>query len=245
MIRGTQSFAARGTSQHRLAWTSKGEGSVCQTQSLSTGLRFIRRTVSSPLTSRALAVFQALIIAAFFAVAIAVPAQEAPPKNDQTPAQATPTSLSDELEGLRKRLAQLSAEVNRMRAEIARLDKYRQVDYTRDQITKEEDRIRALQKDLIELSARETPLRKRLDEIEAQQQPDRIERNLAGVGSTKPEEMREAVSRQLSIEKRQIQAQLDTIQTSRTRNQSFITNAEESIARLKRRLTELSNDRSR
>ena len=195
--------------------------------------------------SRALAVFPALIIAAFFAVAVSAQAQEASPKTDQPPAQTTQTSLSDELEKLRKRLAQLSAEVDRMRAEIARLDKYRQIDYTRDQITKEEDRIRALQKDLVDLSARETPLRKRLDEIESQQQPDRIERSLAGVGSTKPEEIRDSVSRQLSIEKRQIQAQLDTIQASRARNQSFITNAEESIARLKRRLTELSNDRTR
>jgi peptidoglycan hydrolase CwlO-like protein len=201
---------------------------VRQTQSSSAGLPF-----------PALALFQALIFAAFFAVAIAVPAQETSPKNDQPPAQTTPT-LNEELEKLRKRLAQLSAEVGRMRAEIARLDKYRQVDYTRDQITREEDRIRGLQKDMVDLSAREAPLRKRLDEIESQQQPDRIERSLAGVGSTKPEEIRDSVSRQLSIEKRQIQAQLDTIQASRTRNQSFITNAEESIARLKRRLNELA-----
>src|SRR2546430_2161829 len=122
-----------------------GEGSVRQTQSSSTGLR-----------SRALAVFQALIVAAFFAVAVDVIAQESPPKNDQQPAQTTPTSLNDELDKLRKRLAQLSVEVDRMRAEIARLDKYRQIDYTRDQVTKEEDRIRTLQKELVDLSARET-----------------------------------------------------------------------------------------
>ena len=215
-----------------------------QTQSSSAGFRCMRRTASSPPTSRALAVFPVLIIVAFFAVAIGVHAQETSPKTDPSPDADKATSLSEELDKLRKRLTHLSAEVDRMRAEIAKLDRYRQIDYTRDQITKEEDRIRALQKDLVELSAKETPLRKRLDEIEAQQQPDRIERSLAGVGSTKPEEIREAVSRQLSIEKRQIQAQLDTIQASRTRNQSFITNAEESIARLKRRLTELS-DRSR
>lgn len=205
-----------------------------QTPSSSTRLRF-----------PALMVFQAFVIAAFFTVAMAVHAQEAAPKNDQPPAQTTTTSLDEELEKLRKRLAQLSAEVERMRAEIARLDKYRQIDYTRDQITKEEDRIRVSQKELVDLSAREAPLRKRLDEIETQQQPDRIERSLAGVGSTRPEEVRDSVSRQLSIEKRQIQAQLDTIQASRMRSQSFITNAEESIARLKRRLSELSNDRLR
>lgn len=201
-----------------------------QTQSSSTGLRF-----------PALAVFQILIIAVFFAFAWHVSAQEAPPKNEQPPAQTTPTSPGDELDKLRRRIAQLSSEVDRMRAEIAKLDKYRQIDYTRDQMTKEEDRIRALQKELVELSARETPLRKRLDEIESQQQPERIERSLAGVGSTKPEEERDAISKRLSNERRQIQTQLDTIQASRVRNQSFITNAEESIARLKRRLAELAH----
>ena len=214
-----------------------------QTKSSSTGFRCLRRTVSSPPTSRAFAVLPVLIIAAFFTVAVGVRAQETSPKTEPAPDADKATSLSEELDKLRKRLTRLSAEVDRMRAEIAKLDRYRQIDYTRDQITKEEDRIRALQKDLVELSAKETPLRKRLDEIEAQQQPDRIERNLAGVGSTRPEEVRNEVSRQLSIEKRQIQAQLDTIRASRTRDQSFITNAEESIARLKQRLTELS-DRS-
>ena len=185
------------------------------------------------------------IIGMLVAFAARAGAQEQSPKNEPPPASTAPTSLDDELDKLRKRLTQLSTEVDRMRAEIAKLDKYRQIDYTRDQMLREEDRIRTLQRELVELGTREAPLRKRLDEIEAQQSPDRIERSLAGVGSTKPEEIRDSISRQLSIEKRQTQAQLDTIQASRTRNQSFITSAEESIARLKRRLIELSNDRSR
>ena len=198
----------------------------------------VRRLISTSI----LAFF---VIGMLVAFAARAGAQEQSPKNEPPPASTAPTSLNDELDKLRKRLAQLSTEVDRMRAEIAKLDKYRQIDYTRDQMLREEDRIRVLQRELVELGTREAPLRKRLDEIEAQQSPDRIERSLAGVGSTKPEEIRDSISRQLSIEKRQTQAQLDTIQASRTRNQSFITSAEESIARLKRRLIELSNDRSR
>lgn len=203
---------------------------MCQKPLSSTGLR-----------CRVLSFLQAIVIAAFFAAAVDVGAQEAPPKNEQPASQTTLTSLSDELDKLRGRIAQLSSEVDRMRAEIAKLDKYRQIDYTRDQMTKEEDRIRALQKELLELSARETPLRKRLDEIESQQQPERIERSLAGVGSTKPEEERDAISRRLSNEKRQIQTQLETIQSSRTRIQSLINNAEESVGRLRKRLAELAH----
>lgn len=197
----------------------------------------------SPLTRRRLSVISistSVVIYAFLCSALNVNAQDTQLKIDKTSTQTASTSVTDELEQLRKHVAKLSAEVDRMRAEIAKLDKYRQIDYTRDLITKEEDRVRALQKEMVELGAREAPLRKRLDEIEAQQPPDRIERSLAGVGSTKPEEVRDTISRQLANEKRQIQTQLDTIQASRARNQSFITNAEESIARLKRRLSELS-----
>ncbi len=181
-----------------------------------------------------------ILVAGLLAGALNVHGQEPPAKSGQLTAPTNTATVDEELERLRKRIAQLTTEVARMRAEIAKLDKYRQIDYTRDLITKEEDRIRGLQKEMVDLGAREAPLRKRLDEIEAQQPPDRIERSLAGVGSTKPEEVRDAISRQLANEKRQIQTQLDTIQASRARNQSFITNAEESIARLKRRLSELS-----
>jgi len=55
----------------------------------------------------------------------------------------------------------------------------------------------------------------------------------------KPEEDREAIARRLSNEKRRIQMQLETLKASRTRIPRLIVNAEESIARLKQRMSEL------
>ena len=159
------------------------------------------------------------------------------PTPSPQPAELTPEETIIQLE---KKVAQLTSEVARLRAELAKLEKYKQIDYTRDLMIKEEDRIRSLQSDLNDTAAKESALNKRLDEIEREQRPDRIERGMAGVGSTHPEQEREAVMTKLSNEKRQIQSQLETLRSTRARIPTLIANAEASIVRLKQRLAELS-----
>ena len=162
-------------------------------------------------------------------------AQEA--ANNQPPrAQTSPKD--DDIDQLRKMVRQLSAEVGRLRAEVAKLEKYQKIDYLRDQIRKEEQRAEGLQKELSDIAAKETSLQKRLDEIEPQLRQDRIEQSLAGVGSTRPEENRDAVRTQLSNEKRRIQAQLDQFRLNRALLQSSISSAEASITRFRQRLAE-------
>jgi len=170
---------------------------------------------------------------------VSVSAQDPKPAEAQPPAQTSAPSPEEELTKLRKQVAQLSSEVSRLRAELAKLERYKTIDYTRELMLKEEQRVRDLQKELVDNAAKETALQKRLDEIEEEERPDRIERSLAGVGSVKPEEEREAISRRLANEKRRIQTQLETLRASRTRIPPLIANAEESIARLRQRLSEL------
>ncbi len=159
------------------------------------------------------------------------------PASSPQPADLTPEEKIVQLE---KRVAQLTSEITRLQAELAKLEKYKQIDYARDLMIKEEDRIRSLQSDLNDMTAKEAALNKRLDEIEREQQPDRIQRSLAGVGSTRPEEERDAIVKKLSSEKRQIQSQLETLRSTRARIPGLIVNAEASISRLKQRLAELS-----
>lgn len=175
----------------------------------------------------------ATIVCFLFLSASAV-AQE--PKNDPPPSQTS--SKEDEIAQLRKSVSQLSTEVARLRAKVTKLEKYEQIDYIRDQMRKEEQRAEGLQRELSDIAARETSLQKRLDEIEPQLRPDRIEQSLAGVGSTRPEENRDAVRNQLSNEKRRIQAQLDQFRQNRPLLQSSISSAEASIARFRQRLVE-------
>lgn len=185
---------------------------------------------------RSVIIYKLLLLAALLCGAIqgsTVFAQETA-RNEPTPAQTS--TKNDEIEQLRKSVRQLSAEVARLRAENAKLEKYRQVDYLRDQLLKEEQRVEALQKELADIGAREISLQTRLDEIEPQLRPDQIEQSRAGVGSMRPEEDREAMRRRLSNERRRIQTQLDQFQQNRVRIQSAISSAEASLATLRLRL---------
>jgi chromosome segregation ATPase len=191
--------------------------------------------------------FIIVVVAGFSWTMPATVRTQEPPKKEATTPAPTPSPQPAELTPeqkiaqLEKQIAQLTSEVARLRAELAKLEKYKQIDYTRDLMIKEEDRIRSLQSDLNDIAAKETTLNKRLDEIEREQRPDRIERSMAGVGSTRPEQDRDAIMAKLSTEKRQIQNQLESLRSTRGRTQPMIANAESSIARLKQRLVELSH----
>ena len=178
-------------------------------------------------------------IMALIMLPVSLQAQSTTPKENQQAPGASAASADDELTRLRKEVAQLRNEIVRLSAKLAKFERYEKIDYTRDLMIKEEQRVRDLQNQLADIAAKETALQKRLSEIEEQQRPDRIERSLAGVGSVKPEEDRAAISRRLADEKRNIQAQLDTLRTNRTRILPLIANAEDSIARLKQRLIEI------
>jgi len=185
---------------------------------------------------RLVRVYKALILAAFVCGVIqgsSAAAQETV-RNSSAPAQAAPKN--DDIDQLRKTVRQLGAEVSRLKAENAKLEKYRQVDYLREQLLKEEHRVETLQKELGDIGARETSLQNRLDEIELQLRPDQIEQARAGVGSMRPEEDREAMKQRLTNEKRRIQTQLDQLQQNRVRIQSSISSAEASIITLRQRL---------
>ena len=79
---------------------------------------------------------------------------------------------------------------------------------------------------LLEMQAVEADLRARLEELDEAIKPDNIARSLAGVGSTRPEELREARRRQLSIQRDGVRTQLQTLEASRTRLENAIANAE-------------------
>jgi hypothetical protein len=79
---------------------------------------------------------------------------------------------------------------------------------------------------LIEVQAREESLRARAQQLDEALKPENIERSLAGIGSTRPEELREARRRQLQTERDGIAAQLQTLETSRLRLEAAIRDAE-------------------
>jgi len=79
---------------------------------------------------------------------------------------------------------------------------------------------------LIEVQTKEAELRARLQQLDEDLKPENIERALAGIGSTHPEELREHRRRQLMIEKNGVLAQLKTVEASKASLESAIATAE-------------------
>ena len=89
-----------------------------------------------------------------------------------------------------------------------------------------QERAASLRAQLADTEARQTELQSRLQQLEENLKPENIERSLAGVGSVHPEELREARRRQLEIEKRGVQSQLDVLAASHSRLETAIAAAD-------------------
>ncbi len=94
-----------------------------------------------------------------------------------------------------------------------------------------QERAANLRAQLTEMQVKEAELQARLRQLEEDIKPENIEHSLAGIGSTHPEDLREARRRQLEIEKKGVQSQLDVLAASRTRLETAIAAADAEIYR--------------
>lgn len=83
-----------------------------------------------------------------------------------------------------------------------------------------------LRAQLLDVQAKEEELRERARQLEESLKPENIEHSLAGVGSTRPEELREFRRRQLTKERDGVLAQLKVVETSRQRLETAILNSQ-------------------
>jgi hypothetical protein len=93
---------------------------------------------------------------------------------------------------------------------------------TAQQRTGREIAASTLKQQLLDLESKETQLRMRLEELDEQLKPESIERELAGIGSTHPEELREHRRKLLTIERNGLQTQFDLLEEERARIEAAI-----------------------
>jgi len=86
--------------------------------------------------------------------------------------------------------------------------------------------IEDIQLQLIELGAKEEMSKLQIQQLDEMLKPENIERSLAGIGSTKPEELREQRKRQLTIEKTGVVAQLELMTAKRSRLEAALAAAQ-------------------
>lgn len=79
---------------------------------------------------------------------------------------------------------------------------------------------------LSEVQARMAEMQARDEQLEEDLKPENIERSLAGIGSTRPELLRERRRRQLEVARVDVRAQLDELDRIRTRLETAIAEAD-------------------
>ena len=89
-----------------------------------------------------------------------------------------------------------------------------------------QEKAASLRAQLTDLEAKQAELQTRLQNLEEKLKPENIESALAGVGSTRPEDLREQRRRQLEIERNGVRAQLDLLATSHSRLETAIATAD-------------------
>ena len=92
--------------------------------------------------------------------------------------------------------------------------------------TSAQERAAALRSQLADVESQQAALSVRLQELEERLKPENIEQSLAGVGSTRPEDLREQKRRQLEIERDGVKKQFDLLAASKTRLETSIARAD-------------------
>ena len=92
--------------------------------------------------------------------------------------------------------------------------------------TSAQEKAATLRAQLTEVETKQAELQTRMQALDERLKPENIERDLAGVGSTRPEDVREQRRRQLEIERNGVRAQLDLPTTSHSRLETAIAKAD-------------------
>ncbi len=88
------------------------------------------------------------------------------------------------------------------------------------------ERVDNLKLQLLDVGAQEESAKLRSEQLDEAMKPDNIRRSLAGVGSTRPEELREQRRRELAIEKANVTAELQQLALRRSQLDSALATAQ-------------------
>jgi hypothetical protein len=102
-----------------------------------------------------------------------------------------------------------------------------------DILTKAEQRSESLRKQRFDLVEKENSIQSRLDQIEIDIRPENIERQVAVMGTLRPEEIREAKRKSLDNERKNLQALLVQVQTTRSSLDQTVDRADQLVQKLR------------
>jgi septal ring factor EnvC (AmiA/AmiB activator) len=167
-----------------------------------------------------------------------------------TSSPAQDPAANQDPDTMKKTINALSSQVDRLTNKINQMEESQRLLVDLERLSRAEQRSAALWKELREVEGQQADLQARSEEVTYALKPENIDRSIAGYGTTRPEELRDARRRQLENEKVRVQKQLEQLTANHTRLEQAIAAAEAELERLRKRLdaadqAELENARTK
>ncbi|HVG30361.1 MAG TPA: hypothetical protein VM864_11715 [Pyrinomonadaceae bacterium] len=162
-------------------------------------------------------------------------AEDQPQEDARQPSRrTTPPRPADARDAeSRREVDQLSTQLKQLNKKVDQMEQQRRTDLIQERLTRAEQRVEALQAQMSEVMEKEANLQARVDQIDEQMRPENLERQLATVGTFRPDEARESMRRQLDNEKKRVRAQLDVQAARRQQLESSLVTAQQLAERLR------------
>jgi len=157
------------------------------------------------------------------------PAQTTEPKKEK-PA-ATPENGE-----MQQTITTLTNQVNRLNDKLTQMQEDDRYQMDMERLTRAEQRAEQLRAQLMDIQSKIADFEARIEQLDFALRPENIDSATAGYGSMHPEQAREARRKQLENEKGRVQAQLRLAETSKTRLETAVANADAEVDLLRAKL---------
>ncbi|HKG47802.1 MAG TPA: hypothetical protein VKB02_13790 [Pyrinomonadaceae bacterium] len=185
----------------------------------------------------------------------------APPEGATTPAATgdvkiistddAPKESSDTLQGSKPKVTapvpteeqetqstikNLANQVNRLNDKLTQMQEDDRYQLDMERLTRAEQRAEQLRGQLMDIQTKIADFEARLEQVEFALRPENIEAATAGYGSTRPEIARDTRKKTLESERGRVQAQLKLAETSRSRLEVAVANADAEVDNLRAKM---------
>jgi len=133
-------------------------------------------------------------------------------------------------------IKELSNQVNRLNNKLTAMQEDDRYQLDMERLTRAEQRAEQLRGQLMDIQGKIADFEARLEQIDYALRPENIEAATQGYGSTRPEVARETRKKQLESERGRVGAQLKLAETSRSRLEVAVANADAEVDNLRAKL---------
>ena len=151
-------------------------------------------------------------------------------------AESSDSQSSPDKEGMQQTITNLSNQVNRLNDKLTQMQEDDRYQLDMERLTRAEQRAEQLRMQLLDTQSKVADVEARLEQIDYALKPENIDRATQGYGTTHPEEARESRKRQLENEQSRLKAQLKLLETSQSRLEVSVANADNEVDTLRTKM---------